>query len=445
MAMQGKLVEQRPEEGNAKELLDSNNIEYLDKSDIKINIPTTWEFVHFGNLCSLRMGKTILKRELVDSGVPVYSATQEGNILGYLKECELKLRKGDLVIPARGNSIGFVKIVEDELATCTQTTICATDITCVIPELLFYICYAFKSVWFKVSGSAIPQVTVKQIQKFVVPVPPIEEQKRIVEKINQVVPLIKEYGKLEEEREALDKELPEKLKKSILQYAMQGKLVPQILSEGTAEELYAQIQEEKQKLIAEGKLKKEKPLPPITEDEIPFQIPPTWKWVRSNEIFTYQQGVQIDREEQKNKKFDGSIKFLRIINFTQKDNDFRYVSKNFINPSAMINSDDLVMVRYGATAGYIFYGSEGLLANNLFKIISPTKVDKNYIMLYYKNNWVYQAIISDKSDTAMPSINFTSMRKVPFPLPPYNEQKRIVELVQLLASIIKQIEFKEYI
>ncbi len=134
------------------------------------------------------------------------------------------------------------------------------------------------------TGTSVPQINNQDIYPLLVPLPPLAEQKRIVAKTEALMPYIDQYDAAYTEVEALNKKFPEELKKSILQYAIQGKLVKQRKEEGTAEALYQQIQAEKQKLIKEGKLKKTKALPEITEDEIPFDIPESWKWVSVGQI-----------------------------------------------------------------------------------------------------------------------------------------------------------------
>ena len=118
------------------------------------------------------------------------------------------------------------------------------------------------------------------LKNSLVPLPPLAEQKRIVAKIEELLSLIDRYAVAYEKLEQFNAKFPEDMKESVLQYAIQGKLVEQRPEEGTGEELYRQIQTEKQRLIKEGKIKKEKPLPKITEDELPFDIPESWKWCR---------------------------------------------------------------------------------------------------------------------------------------------------------------------
>ena len=122
-------------------------------------------------------------------------------------------------------------------------------------------------------GATYPAINDDRLYRAIVPVPPFEEQHRIVAKIEEILPYIDQYDKAYTKLETFNKKFPEDMKKSILQMAMQGKLVEQRPEEGTADELYEQIVAEKAQLIKEGKIKKEKPLPEITEDEIPFEIP----------------------------------------------------------------------------------------------------------------------------------------------------------------------------
>jgi type I restriction enzyme S subunit len=128
------------------------------------------------------------------------------------------------------------------------------------------------------TATAQPGLAVRNINEVLIPFPPLAEQKRIVAAIEQCMPLIDAYGKKEAELIALNADIAKTLKNAILQEAVQGKLVPQVASEGNAQDLLTAIQAEKAKLVKEGKVKKEKPLPEITEDEIPFDIPKNWCW-----------------------------------------------------------------------------------------------------------------------------------------------------------------------
>ena len=140
------------------------------------------------------------------------------------------------------------------------------------------------------AGGAQPNISKEKIINTSFPLPPLAEQKRIVAKIEELLPYVERYETAYNKLQQLNKRFPGDLQKSVLQLAIQGRLVPQRAEEGNAEDLYQKIQAEKQKLVKEGKIKKEKPLPPITDDEKPFEIPASWKWVRFGEIIKYYMG-----------------------------------------------------------------------------------------------------------------------------------------------------------
>lgn len=150
------------------------------------NIPSHWELSRYKYHSTSRMGETVLRENLSQDGIPVYSATQDDSIFGYVKNSQLLLRKGDFVIPARGNSIGYVSVVSFDHATCSQTTICSTDFRSINTRYIFYCSIAFKSEWFFYDNTAIPQITVKQIENNIVPNPPIEEQEVIAAYLDDV-------------------------------------------------------------------------------------------------------------------------------------------------------------------------------------------------------------------------------------------------------------------
>ena len=155
-----------------------------------------WKWVKFSEVADCRMGKTILGKELTNCGIPVYSATNTNEVFGFVPDAELILNKGDIVIPARGNSIGYATFINDEVATCTQTTIACKPKKNIYNKYLYYCCYAFKNVWFKYTGSAIPQITISKINNNYVPLPPFEQQKKIVERLEKILPLCDEIEKL---------------------------------------------------------------------------------------------------------------------------------------------------------------------------------------------------------------------------------------------------------
>lgn len=162
-------------------------------------IPSEWKISRYKFYTSNRMGETILSSDTVDVGVPIYSATQDNSIFGYIANPKVLLKKGDIVIPARGNSIGCATLIKDEIATCTQTTICSTDMHDICTKFLYHCIYGLRDEWFKFDGSAIPQVTVDQIKNNILPLPSIEEQDSIATFLDQKCQEIDSLISLQEE------------------------------------------------------------------------------------------------------------------------------------------------------------------------------------------------------------------------------------------------------
>ena len=143
------------------------------------DIPSHWEMSKYKYHADSRMGITILKEQMVENGLPIYSATQDDSILGYTNNRSLLLHSGDFVIPARGNSIGYVTKVSFDEATCSQTTICSTNFRNICIDYLLFCCKCFKKDWFFFVDTAIPQITVSQVDNNILPLPSVAEQEAI--------------------------------------------------------------------------------------------------------------------------------------------------------------------------------------------------------------------------------------------------------------------------
>lgn len=193
----------------SREMKDSG-VEYIGK------IPNEWKIVKYGRFAQCRMGETILASDTCENGIPVYSATNDDKIFGYVQNAGLILNRGDLVIPARGNSIGCASIVTEEKATCTQTTICSRNIKGINGKYLFYCCWGLKNDWFRYEGSAIPQVTISQINNNKVPLPDFDTQEKIVEFLDSQLETINNIINATQESVVMYNEL----KKSIITNAV---------------------------------------------------------------------------------------------------------------------------------------------------------------------------------------------------------------------------------
>ena len=316
-------------------------------------------------------------------------------------------------------------------------------------------------------GTANQQrIIVGYLENKLFPLPSLAEQERIVEKVRVIMPVIDKYSKSQEHLNKINTELNESLKKSILQEAIQGKLVPQIAEEGTAQELLEQIRQEKLQLVKEGKLKKsaltdsvifkgddnkywekngEKTI--CIDDEIPFEIPATWIWVRLNDICSYiQRG--------KSPKYSSIKKYPVIAQKCNQWAGFCIDKAQFIDPHSLssyseerlLQDGDLMWNSTGlGTLGRMAIYQSALnpyelaVADSHVTVIRPLKahVLSQYLYYYFASDTV-QSVIEDKSDgsTKQKELSTTTVKNYMVPIPSYREQQRIVEKIKAVTSIM---------
>ena len=304
-------------------------------------------------------------------------------------------------------------------------------------------------------GTANQQrIIVGYLENKLFPLPPLAEQERIVGKIGLVMPIIDKYSKSQELLDKMNVELNECLKKSVLQEAIQGKLVPQIAEEGTAQELLDQIKAEKQKLVKDGKLKKSalngsvifrgddnKYWEKSTEcmecidDKIPFEIPSTWCWVRHNQLFEISGGSQPPKSQFVDSPKSGYIRLYQIRDYGSNPMPV-YIPKEKANK--ITKEGDIILARYGGSLGKVFWAKDGAYNVAMAKVIPLFEsefVNKQYLFLFYQSS-IYQYLVKDHSRSAQAGFNKDDLKDLFFPLPPLEEQSRIVEKYKSVTSIM---------
>ena len=236
---------------------------------------------------------------------------------------------------------------------------------------------------------------------------------------------------------------PQELKNSILQLAIQGKLVEQRPGEGTAEELYRQIQQEKQRLIKEGKIKKEKPLPEITEEEKPFDIPGSWKWTRWGELSeSIQYGYNAPALD------SGRIKMVRISDIHDNSVDWDTVPYCDIKEEEistyLLTANDILFARTGGTVGKSYLvkavPEEAVYAGYLIRTRYSSSLCPEYLKFYMESQLYWEQLHEGTIATAQPNCNGKTLSKMILPLPPFSEQKRIVAKIEELLPLIDRYE-----
>ena len=321
LAIQGKLVEQRPEEGTGEELYRQIQAEKkrliqegkikkekplpeIAEDEVPFEIPESWKWVRLGDISSYsqRKGKVIASAISPEMWTLDLEDIEKetGRII---RKCTTSDRtiSGDKVIFFKGQVLysklrPYLKkvLVAPDNGICSSEMVPFSAYGGVDSQYIVYVLtcphvdYIINSVTY---GVKMPRVGTETMTNLLIPLPPLAEQKRIVAKIEELLPYLDRYEKAWNRLEEFNRRFPADMQKSILQMAIQGKLVEQRPEEGTGEELYRQIQAEKQALIKAGKIKKEKPLPEIAEDEVPFEIPEGWKWVYFGELYSLSNGT----------------------------------------------------------------------------------------------------------------------------------------------------------
>ena len=468
-AIQGKLTDQRTSDDNVSELIKhlkeckaelvKNKIIKKEKQlpdfsdeEIPFDIPDSWEWCYCQDIFFAHSAMRIHQSDWKSEGIPFFrgrelvrlAKTGDPNAEVFITEefyAELNEKGGvpkkdDILITAVG-TLGKVYVVQGTKKFYYKDAyILCLDNYGVDP---YYIKYLVESPYCQnyiygddAYGTTVAQLTLEKLKKMLIPVPPLEEQHRIVSKIEELLPYVDRYAEAYEKLEQFNAKFPEDMKKSILQYAIQGKLVEQRPEEGTAEELYQQIQDEKQKLIKDKRIKKEKPLAEIAEDEIPFDIPESWKWCRLSEVIDVRDGTHdspkyvpegIPLVTSKNLS-NGTIDYGNIKYITQADADK-------INERSAVDDGDILFAMIGSIGNPVLVKKdrEFCIKNMaLFKRYTDTDIDMNY--MYWFFYFVQYSLKAEASGGVQSFISLTRFREYPFPLPPYEEQKRIAKRIE---------------
>lgn len=481
LAIQGKLVEQRPEEGTGEELYQQIQAEKqlltkagkikkekplpeIVEDEIPFDIPENWKWYRLGELFNIVNGFTPLKSNpefWEDGDIPWFtiedvhrqgrfiSSTEKFITRKALSKNTERIVPADTVLLCCTASVGEYAYTKIPLTTNQQFNAFVLKEhykNAVYPLYVFEYAKTLKGSLIDRAGkTTFNFVSVGKLSNMLIPLPPFAEQKRIVAKIEELLPYIDRYEQAWSKLEEFNKRFPVDMQKSILQMAIQGKLVPQLLEEGTGEELFQQIQEEKQVLIKVGKIKKEKPLSEITEDEVPFDIPESWKWVRIGSLLH----KLVDGTHRTPKYTMSGIPFVSVRNMsngTLSLEDTKFISEdehrelwNRCNPQR----GDILLSKVGTTGvpakvetdtEFSLFVSVALLKFNndlldidflIYSILAPDfqKQCKEHTRGVGNKNWV----IIDIANTMMP-------------LPPLAEQKRIVAKLEEILPLCERLK-----
>lgn len=486
-AVEGKLVKQNPNDEPASELLKKikNEKAKLVKEG-KINkeravrpvkeeekdgvLPTGWTYTRFQNISLFTTDyvangsfKTLREHthKYKEKNYALFvrtmdlSANFKSNLTYIDKDSydflsKSKLFGGELILPNIGGSIGKAFLMPN---LNMPMSLAPNSIMVKFTEQVMnkYFSYFIQSPMGKSlllnnkGGTATPKFSKTELRNMVLKLPPLEEQKRIVAKIEKLMPLVDEYAESYNRLQKIDNEFEDKLKQSVLQYAMEGKLVKQDPSDEPASELIKKIENEKAKLIKEGKIKKTKKLSAITDDEKPFDIPDSWEWVRLGEIGIVTSGGT-PRKAEKSYWDDANIPWITpaVMSKAQNniifdnDNVGKINQKGLSNSSAQLISANSIVVSSRAPIGYINIVPFAYTTNQGCKSISTyAKVDNKYV--YYAIKFSVPDMYKRASGTTFKEISGTRFGETVIPLPPLEEQKLIITKVEKLQSSIGEL------
>ena len=432
--------------------------------EIPFEIPQGWEWTRIGNIFNHTSGKQQSSSNK-SVGTPQKFITTSNLYWGYFvldnvkvmnfTEEEIKTcsaTKGDLLVCEGGAGYGRSAIWNYGYDICLQNHIHRlrplVDGTC---EYVYYFIYLQKESNNLTSvGTAMPGLSANRLKSLLIPLPPIAEQNRITEKLKEVFIVVEKYDKEQEELNLLNSSLNEVIKKSILQEAIQGRLVPQIIEEGTAQELVEQIQLEKQNLVKEGKLKKSaltdsfiykgddnkyfekngKIEKDIT-NEIPFEIPDTWAWSRLSNLVILLSGRDLEPTQ---------------YNSVSKGIPYMTGASNFRNGSLIKNrwTETPIVI---SILGDLLITCKGTIGEMSFNTIGDIHIARqimalrsSFVNLKYIQDYLSANIqdLQKQANSMIPGISRDTLLNALVPLPPLIEQARIVSKIKQLASIMSR-------
>ena len=452
-AMQGKLTKQLPEDGNAQDLLTYRRDDYdkkhkstaISENEKPFSIPSTWQWIRIGDFFETITGGTPSKTHIeyyggdyaffkpsdLDAGKYITNAS------GYLTEAgriaSRQLPVNTILVCCIG-SIGKVAIMGVEGTTNQQ-------INAILPNGnvdIEYLYYAIKSpvffekIWSLASSTTISIVNKSKMDSIIIPLPPLAEQKRIVEKVDELMARVADLEQSTDALASLKKAFPDDIKASLLQYAMQGKLTKQLPEDGNAEDLLEKIKAEKEKLIAEGKIKKQKPLAPITDDEITFSIPENWKWVRLRDICTkiadgdHNPPKGLSRESEYLMLSSQNINNDALVNMSK----VRYLDKSTfekVNERTNLQKDDILFTSVGSLGRSCIFREDINACFQRSVSVLTTLICNEYLKLFLDSPFIQNKVYKEATGTAQKGFYLNQLEKCPIAIPPLAEQKRIVE------------------
>ena len=477
-AMQGKLTRQLPEDGDAEELLaeieskrktTNKKIKPISSKEELFEIPNNWKWERFGKIVDFNMGKTPPRAEASYWGndipwVSIADMPENDILLGTKEKISNKAFKDKFnsKICPKGTLIMSFKLT---VGRCSILGIDAVHNEAIISvNPIVDSGFTFRDYLARVlpflsnygeTKDAIKGRTLNSnsLNNLLIPVPPLAEQKRIVEKVDELMARVADIEQSADALASLKSHYPDEMRASLLQAAMQGKLTRQLPEDGNAEDLLKQIYTEKNKLIAEGKIKRQKALAPIIDDEIPFSIPENWKWVRLGNLtepckYPYADGPfgsNLKKEHYTTKREVRIIQLSNIGDGGWKDNNKKYTTYDHLKTieRSEASSGDIVIAKMmPAGRAMIVPDIEDkyVLSSDAVKIVPNSHIDTRYLEMFINSPVFQRQVYSNVQGITRVRTSLGKLINYLVALPPLNEQKRIVNRLDSLLTICKAVD-----
>ena len=435
--------------------------------EIPFEIPESWQWVRLYHVADIQSSKRVFEKDYVSDGIPFFRSKEIGDLsrneiihtkLYISKELYKDLKTkygvpkvGDILLTSVG-SIGNFWICDGRefyykdgniTQICSNAYFNSTYLTLFLGSPLF-----FQQITSSVSGTAYNALTIIKLKSLLFPLPPLAEQPRIVKKYQELLPVVGQYNSAQSKLDSLNKEITPLLRKTILQEAIQGRLVPQDASDEPASVLLQRIKEEKLRLVKEGKLKKKDVIDSTVfrgddnkyyekkgkeinciDEEIPFEIPDSWAWVRLANVITLLSGRDLEPSQYNSEK-KGIPYMTGASNFNEK-----YLVENrwTLFPQTISHKGDLLITCKGTIGAMAFNNIGDIHIARQIMAISSKIINLKYLELYLK---LYVSDLQRAAKSIIPGISRDDMLLGLCPLPPIEEQQRIVTHIEDVFALL---------
>ena len=438
-----------------EKMLATGEVKCIDE-EVPFEIPVGWEWCRLKHICSMQAGKNISANKIFSdkSDSHPYRCVGGNGLRGYTENFNSHGHYS--IIGRQGALCGCVNIEKGKFYATEHAVV--VDTYEILSSLFMYYFLTALNLNKYATATAQPGLAVSNVLEVMCPLPPLNEGERIIEKLSLLIPLIENYNVIQEKQDILNGSIKEQLKKSVLQEAIQGKLVPQIAEEGTAQELLEQIEMEKQNLVKEGKLKKSTFASSVIfrgddnkycekigksvqciDEEIPFEIPESWVWCKFQDIANSELGKTMNKASDKG----GEVPYLCSINVYWDKVDLSNVK---IAPFSiaekekyLLQKGDLLICEGGEAGRCAIWSNDKTMyyQNALHRVRFYGKISSKFIQNVIR---IYKTMgIIDKKSKGMTIKHFTktALNSLYVPLPPVREQQRIVAQIEKLFEQLR--------